>query len=66
MSHMDEFIRKNWDAMTSFVDDISSSTFTSFDRGFEGYIDLGNEFARLHQFFKELFQAPSFNKVILK
>jgi len=65
MSHMDEFIRKNWDAMTAFVDDISSSTFTSFDRGFEGYIDLGNEFARLHQFFKELFQSPAFNKDIL-
>ena len=54
MNFMDAFIREKWDDMTEFVDNVSSHEFTSLEKGFEGYIDLGKEFARLHSFFAEL------------
>jgi len=58
MQFMDQFVRERWDDMTSFVDNLSNRDMTSSAQmGFEGYIDLGREFARLHSFFSELMPA---------
>lgn len=61
MQFMDSFVRDKWDVMEEFMSNVSNNSYSTLTRGFEGYIDLGKEFAKLHAFFVEAF--PTLNEV---
>ena len=63
MQFMDAFVREKWDDMGTFIGNVSDPSIPSLPKGFQGYIDLGKEFAKLHAFFVEV--LPSLDKVIL-
>jgi len=54
MQFMDVFVREQWDDMGAFIDNVSDPTAPFLSKGFEGFIDLGKEFAKLHAFFVEV------------
>ncbi|XP_039270186.2 uncharacterized protein LOC120344922 isoform X3 [Styela clava] len=53
MKFMNGFVREQWDQMGGFLDDVTDASKTSSLNGFEGFIDLGRELAKLHAFFTE-------------
>lgn len=54
MKFMDVFIRDQWDQMGEFIDNISSTSKPTNKPGFDGFIDIGKELAKLHAFFVDL------------
>nr|CAB3262185.1 uncharacterized protein LOC100178487 [Phallusia mammillata] len=64
MQFMDAFIRDKWDVMGEFISNVSDHAYPALKRGFEGYIDLGKEFAKLHAFFVEV--LPGLNENIIQ
>nr|XP_018670524.1 probable Ras GTPase-activating protein isoform X3 [Ciona intestinalis] len=54
MKFMDVFIREKWDDMGGFISNVSDPHVPSLCKGFEGFVDLGKEFAKLHSFFVEV------------
>ncbi|CAK8674687.1 unnamed protein product [Clavelina lepadiformis] len=60
MQFMDKFIREKWDDMGEFINNVSDPTLPPLHKGFQGFIDLGKEFAKLHAFFVEL--MPTLDK----
>ena len=57
MQFMDVFVREKWDEMGTFIDNVSNPSIPPLPKGFEGYIDLGKEFAKLHAFFVEVLKT---------
>lgn len=51
---MDVFVREQWDQMGEFISDVSDASKSSITSGFEGFIDLGRELAKLHAFLTEV------------
>lgn len=54
MKFMNVFVREQWDQMGAFLNEVANAGNVSAENGFEGYIDLGREMAKLHAFLKDI------------
>lgn len=53
MKFMNVFVREQWDQMGSFLNDVADVNKTTTGNGFEGFIDVGREMAKLHAFMRD-------------